>query len=63
MLLVAIGLLLIVLPLLANSFIKVPDFLRGVLMGIGLVFEIIGVVMLRKSANIENKNTSSDAEL
>ena len=52
MLLVAIGLLLIVLPMLANSFTKVPDFLRGLLMGMGLVLEITGVVILRKKANI-----------
>jgi hypothetical protein len=61
--LLAIGLLLIVLPLAVNNFIRVPDFLRGLLMGIGLVFEIAAFVTLKKAANTENKNTSTDSKL
>jgi len=48
MLLLAVGLLLVVLPLLINEFIKVPDFLRGALTGAGLVLEIAGVAMQRQ---------------
>jgi hypothetical protein len=59
MLLVSLGLLLVVLPLLINAFIKIPDFLRGLLMGIGLVMEITALVMLKKRSDAANKSTEA----
>jgi len=61
MLLMSVGLLLVVLPMLINSFIKVPDFLRGLLMGVGLVMEITALVMLKKASNAANKSTQADS--
>ncbi len=61
MLLISIGLLLVVLPILINNFIKIPDFLRGLLMGIGLIMEITALVMLKKGANAASKNTQADS--
>ena len=58
MLLLSAGILLVVLPLLINSFIRIPDFLRGLLMGIGIVSEITAVVIL---INLNNKNKSTQA--
>jgi hypothetical protein len=59
MFLVSLGLLLVVLPILINAFIKIPDFLRGLLMGIGLVMEITALVMLKKASNAANKSTET----
>jgi hypothetical protein len=61
MLFVSLGLLLVALPLLINAFIKIPDFLRGLLMGIGLVMEITAVVMLKKRSDAANKSTPADS--
>ena len=59
MLLVSFGLLLVALPILINAFIKIPDFLRGLLMGIGIVMEITALVMLKKKSNASSKSTEA----
>jgi hypothetical protein len=59
MLLISVGLLLVVLPILIKAFIKVPDFLRGMLMGIGLVMEITAVVILKKKSDAASKSTEA----
>ena len=45
---ICIGLLMVTTPTLINDWIKVPDFFRGALMGLGLGLEIIGLVLMRK---------------
>lgn len=59
-LLLPIGLLLVALPMLINDFIKVPDFLRGLFMGIGIVLEIAGFVKLKKTQNA-NKSPQANS--
>jgi len=45
---ICIGLLLVTTPTLINDWIKVPDFFRGALMGLGIGLEIIGLVLMTK---------------
>jgi hypothetical protein len=45
---ICIGLLLVTTPTLINDWIKVPDFFRGALMGLGLGLEIGGLVLMTK---------------
>jgi len=59
MFLLSIGLLLVVLPLLINAFIKVPDFLRGLLMGIGLALEITAFVILKTGSTVNKSRPSN----
>jgi hypothetical protein len=47
-LLVAGGLLMVTMPLLINDYIHIPDFVRGFLGGAGFVFEIAGIVLMKK---------------
>jgi len=61
--LITVGLLLVTLPFLLKDFIKIPDFFRGAMMGMGIVFEIAGIVMQTKQKNSKCKTTSSDQEL
>jgi hypothetical protein len=58
MMLLSLGILLVVSPLLINNFIRIPDFLRGLLMGVGIVSEITALVML---INVNNKNKRAQA--
>ena len=46
-LLLSIGLLLVVLPAMISDFIKFPDFLRGLLIGIGLTMEIGAIIKMK----------------
>ena len=62
-LLMPIGLLLVVLPMLINDFTKIPDFLRGVSMGIGIVMEITGLVLQRKEGKSTCKTFSPETEI
>jgi len=49
---ISIGLLLATTPALINDWIKIPDFFRGVLVGLGIGLEFIGLVlMLRRKRN------------
>jgi hypothetical protein len=45
---ISIGLLLVCLPFLINTWVHVPDLIRGALMGIGLGMEIVGIVRLNR---------------
>lgn len=45
---ICIGLLLITTPTLINDWIKLPDFFRGLLSGVGLALEICGLVLIAK---------------
>jgi hypothetical protein len=55
-LLLAIGLLLITLPSLTRDYIILPDFFHGLLTGIGIVLEVVGVIKLKQALAA---NTSS----
>jgi hypothetical protein len=48
--LIPTGLLLVTAPsLLRDGFnIPIPDFFRGMLLGIGLALEILGIIMMKK---------------
>jgi hypothetical protein len=46
--LIPLGLLLITIPFLLNSYIRIPDFYRGLAMGLGIGLEILGVILIRK---------------
>ena len=56
MLLMFIGVLLVVLPMLINTFVKIPDFLLGMSMGVGIVLEIAAFVMLKKVSGAASKS-------
>jgi hypothetical protein len=47
-LLIPTGLLLIAFPFLINYYISIPDFFRGLAMGLGIGLLIIGVILLRR---------------
>jgi hypothetical protein len=63
MILIAIGLLLVVSPLLLKEFIRIPDFVRGAMMGMGIVFEIAGIAAQIKQKNNRCKTTPADPEI
>ncbi|WP_179413090.1 hypothetical protein HDF19_10760 [Mucilaginibacter sp. E4BP6] len=47
-LLIAGGLLMVTMPFLLKEYICIPDFFRGFLGGAGLVFEIAGIVLMKR---------------
>jgi hypothetical protein len=47
-LLIAGGLLMTTMPLIFKEYIYIPDFFRGFLGGAGLVFEIVGIVLMKR---------------
>jgi hypothetical protein len=51
--LICIGLLLATLPQLFKEYIPIPDFLRGLLAGVGLGMELTGFIMLKKRRRAE----------
>jgi len=51
---VAVGLLLVTLPTLINDWVHIPDFVRGFLVGLGLVMEINGIVIMRKKRKVDS---------
>jgi hypothetical protein len=46
--LVPLGLFLIAIPFLINNYIKIPDFFRGLMMGLGIGLDILGIIQLRR---------------
>ncbi|MGN6180837.1 MAG: hypothetical protein ACTHNW_16765 [Mucilaginibacter sp.] len=46
--LVAAGLLLAAVPSLVNDWIHIPDFVRGILVGVGIGLEIIGLIRMSR---------------
>lgn len=47
-LLIAGGLLMVTMPLLLKQYIHIPDFIYGFLAGMGIVFEITGLILMKK---------------
>jgi hypothetical protein len=47
-LLIAGGLLMTTMPSLLNDYIHIPDFFRGFSSGAGFVFEITGIVLMKR---------------
>ena len=47
-LLFVVGLLLIAASLLLNYYVKIPYIVRGIMVGIGIGLEIVGIVRLRR---------------
>ena len=45
---ICIGLLLVTTPTLINDWIKVPDFFRGMLAGLGIGLEIGGLILIMR---------------
>jgi len=50
---IAVGLLLVTLPTLINDWVHIPDFARGFLLGLGIVIEIYGIVIMRRKKNAD----------
>jgi hypothetical protein len=48
-LLFSIGLLLVTVPTLIKNYAPIPDFFRGLLLGIGLALEIVGIVKMKQN--------------
>jgi hypothetical protein len=46
---VAVGVLMVTTPFLINDWLHVPDFIRGLFMGIGITFEIAGLIHLNRA--------------
>ncbi len=63
-LLVAIGLLLTVSPPMINDIFdfKFSDYFRGLLVGIGLGLEVIGIILQRKTAKMRCRDKMSSIE-
>lgn len=45
---IAVGLLMTTTPALINDWVHVPDFLRGVMVGVGFVMEIRGIMLANR---------------
>jgi hypothetical protein len=43
-----IGLLLIIAPFLVTNYVPIPDFFRGLSMGLGIGFELLGLMKLMR---------------
>ncbi|HEY4198226.1 MAG TPA: hypothetical protein VGM63_21950 [Mucilaginibacter sp.] len=52
-LLFAIGLLMVTVPTLLKEYIAVPDFFRGMLAGVGLGMEVMGIVLMNRKRNTD----------
>jgi hypothetical protein len=59
----AIGLFLTASSGIIKDFFYVPDFFRGAMMGLGLGFEIMGIVLLRKDNNSTYKDNDTPSSL
>lgn len=57
--LLGIGILLLVFPLSAKYFFNITDSVRGLLMGIGIALEILGIIHILKQ---KQKNVPKKAE-
>lgn len=44
---ICVGLLMVTLPSVFKEYVYLPDFFRGFLVGVGLVLEITGLVLLK----------------
>jgi hypothetical protein len=53
--LLAISLLLVTAHYFINPFFLMPDYLRGLLIGVGLGLEIIALVMMKRKGSVCNK--------
>ncbi|MDR3681774.1 MAG: hypothetical protein P4L41_17530 [Flavipsychrobacter sp.] len=51
-LLTASGLLMISLPLLFSRYVTIPDFYRGLIMGLGLALMILSLILQRKTNKV-----------
>lgn len=45
---ISIGLLMVTTPALVNDWIPIPDFFRGLVAGLGIGLEIIGLILVVK---------------
>ncbi|SDS18250.1 hypothetical protein SAMN05216490_0689 [Mucilaginibacter mallensis] len=45
---IAVGLLMTTTPPLINDWVHIPDFLRGVVIGVGFVMEIRGIILANR---------------
>jgi len=45
----AIGLLLVTVPMMLKHYIPIPDFFHGLLAGVGLGMEIVGLIKLKRA--------------
>jgi len=62
-LLLVMGLFLTASSGIIKDFVYVPDFFRGAMMGLGLGFEIMGIVLFRKDNNSAYKGNDSQSSL
>lgn len=46
---IAVGILLITLPVLLKNYIEIPDFFKGFLAGAGTILELGGLLMMKRS--------------
>jgi|GEM_PF-1031104 len=46
---ISIGLLLVTVPMMLKHYIPIPDFFRGLLAGVGLGMEIVGLIKLKRA--------------
>jgi hypothetical protein len=59
--LIAVGLLMVVLPTVIKDFsVTVPDFFRGLSLGLGLGLEVIGLVIQKKAGGLKRRSIFSD---
>jgi hypothetical protein len=61
--LIAVGLLMIVFPTVIKDFsIIIPDFFRGLLAGLGLGLEVIGLILQRNAGRPRCRSIFSNSE-
>jgi hypothetical protein len=44
------------IPFLANNYVRIPDFYRGLSMGLGIGLEILGIILLRRFKMSQGSN-------
>ena len=55
---ISAGLLLVTVPFLVNNWVPIPDFIRGILMGVGVGLEVVGLIRMtrrRRAGAAESK--------
>jgi len=57
-LLIAVGLLMATMPMLFKDYIHIPDFVRGFFAGMGIVFEITGLLLMKRRQKVGTSSCS-----
>ena len=45
---ISAGLLMVAVPFLVNNWVHIPDVIRGILMGVGIGLEVLGLIRMNR---------------